>query len=343
MATIKEIADLAGVSRGTVDRVLNRRGAVSPQTEGKIMEIVRALDYRPNKAGTALAAQKKKYRIGVILFSENNPFFDEVMEGVRTKASELQDYGITTITRRVEFDVEAQINAIEELVKEGIHGLMLAPYNHILIQEKIDELIQRQIPVVTVNTDIAGSRRMAYVGSDYFRGGCMAAGLFALMTDGDVELGVITGSSNVLCHTERVKGLRHTLENSYPRIHISRILENHDDEFRSYMLTRQLLQEQPHINALFYAAAGVHGGCRAIEEFISESNARLKVITFDEVPTTLQMLKKGIISATISQQPCKQGSQSLDILFEYLTSGTMPGKEENFVEHSIKIRENING
>ena len=89
MTTIKDIADLAGVSRGTVDRVLNHRGAVSPQTADKIMEIVRALDYRPNKAGTALAAQKKKYKIGVILFSEHNPFFDEVMEGVCANAGAL--------------------------------------------------------------------------------------------------------------------------------------------------------------------------------------------------------------------------------------------------------------
>ena len=66
-----------------------------------------------------------------------------------------------------------------------------------------------------------------------------------------------------------------------------------------------------------------------------------KVITFDEVPTTLEMLKDGIISATISQQPVRQGSRSLDILFEYLTSGILPEQEQNFVELSIKIRENI--
>ena len=82
MTTIKEIAELAGVSRGTVDRVLNNRGAVHPKTAEKILDIARALDYRPNKAGTALAAQKKKYRIGVILFSRHNPFFDEVMEEI---------------------------------------------------------------------------------------------------------------------------------------------------------------------------------------------------------------------------------------------------------------------
>lgn len=337
MTTIKDIADLAGVSRGTVDRVLNNRGSVNPQTAEKIMDIVRTLDYRPNKAGIALAAQKKKYKIGVILFSENNPFFDEVMTGVSAKAAELQDYGITTITRRVEFDVNAQLDAIDDLLAEGIHGLMLAPYNHMHIQEKIDELVDRQIPVVTVNTDIEGSRRIAYVGSDYFQGGCIAAGLLSLMTSGSVELGIITGSSNVLCHSERIRGLRHMLDSSYPRIQIMDILENHDDEFESYALTRRLLEQSPEIDALFFSAAGVYGGCRAV----LESGRHPKVITFDEVPTTLDMLRQGIISATISQQPFRQGSRSLDILFEYLTSGTLPESEKNYVEHSIKIKENI--
>ncbi len=337
MTTIREIADLAGVSRGTVDRVLNNRGSVSPKTAEKIMGIAQAMGYRPNRAGIALAAQKKKYKIGVILFSENNPFFDEVMDGVREKAEELKDYGITTITRRVDFDADAQISAIDGLLLEGIHGLMLAPYNHMRIQEKIDELVARQIPVVTVNTDIGGSKRLAYVGSDYFQGGCTAAGLFALMTSGDVELGVITGSSNVLCHTERIRGLRHILERNYPRIQISEILENHDDEFESYELTKGLLFSHPQMDALFFTAAGVHGGCRAVKE----SGRCPKVITFDEVPTTLEMLRSGIISATISQQPHRQGSKSLDILFNYLTSGLLPEKELDFVELSIKIRENI--
>ena len=54
MATIKEIAALAGVSRGTVDRVLNHRGAVNPKTAEKILEIAQALDYKPNRAGIVL-------------------------------------------------------------------------------------------------------------------------------------------------------------------------------------------------------------------------------------------------------------------------------------------------
>ena len=63
MATMKEIADLSGVSRGTVDRVLNGRGSVRPETAKRVMEIAEQLNYQPNKAGLILAAQKKNLKI----------------------------------------------------------------------------------------------------------------------------------------------------------------------------------------------------------------------------------------------------------------------------------------
>ena len=59
MATIKQIANLAGVSRGTVDRVLNNRGTVNPETAAKVREIAALLNYTPNKLGKTLAIKKK--------------------------------------------------------------------------------------------------------------------------------------------------------------------------------------------------------------------------------------------------------------------------------------------
>ena len=337
MTTLKEIADLAGVSRGTVDRVLNHRGSVNPKTAEKVMNIVQALDYQPNRAGTALAAQKKKYKIGVILFGRSNPFFDDVMYGVRAKADELKGYGITTITRRVDFDVDAQLAAIDELVAEGINGLVLAPYNDLSLRGRINELSENHIPVVTINTDIGGSRRLAYVGSDYYQGGCIAAGLFALASPDTLSLGIITGSDGVLCHTERIRGLQTTLSASYAHINIVGIAENHDDEIESYTVTKELLAAHPNTDALFFTAGGIYGGCKAV----TESGLHPRIITFDEVPTTLELLKNGTILATISQQPYHQGYHALDILFEYLTSGIRPENELQYVSHSIVIRENL--
>ena len=149
MATIKEIAALAGVSRGTVDRVLNNRGSVNPATAEKIKEIAASLDYKPNRAGLVLAAQKKRLKLGVILFSLDNPFFVDVMEGVETKAEELAGYNCTVITKQIALNAESQLQAIDELLCEEVNGIALAPCNDDRIRERINELWEQGIPTVT--------------------------------------------------------------------------------------------------------------------------------------------------------------------------------------------------
>ena len=167
MATIKEIAALAGVSRGTVDRVLNDRGAVNPETAEKIRKIAKELDYKPNRAGLVLAAQKKRLKLGVILFSTGNPFFQDVLAGINEKAEELAGYNCTVITKQISFGVEAQLQAVKELLAEEVNGIAMTPYNDERIRDCINTLYEQGIPVVTLNTDIENSRRIAYVGSNY--------------------------------------------------------------------------------------------------------------------------------------------------------------------------------
>ena len=118
MATIKEIAELAGVSRGTVDRVLNNRGSVHPATAALVKEIARRLDYKPNPAGIALAAQRRNLKLGVLLFDTGNSFFDEVLKGVKEKQAELAGYNCSVLVRRVGFSAQAQIDAIAALEEE---------------------------------------------------------------------------------------------------------------------------------------------------------------------------------------------------------------------------------
>lgn len=339
MATIKEIAELAGVSRGTVDRVLNNRGSVNSATSEKIREIAKALDYRPNKAGLVLAAQKKKLKLGVILFSTDNPFFEDVIKGVLNKAEELSDYNCSVVIKKIRFDIEEQLKAIDELLEEEINGLAIAPYNDNRVRERIDDLFELGIPTVTLNTDIENSKRIAYVGSHYTHSGETAAGLMNLITMGQVQLGIVSGSPNILCHTERISGFCNTVTASYPHIHIVETVENNDDDFESYEKTMALLQSHPEINALFFAAGGVYGGCRAVTSL--ELEDKIKILAFDKVPTTKQLVEQGIIAATICQQPRVQGSKPLDILFSYLTAGSLPDKEYNYVAVDIRIRENI--
>ena len=339
MATIKEIAALAGVSRGTVDRVLNDRGAVNPETAEKIKKIAKELDYKPNRAGLVLAAQKKRLKLGVILFSTGNLFFQGVLDGIDEKAAELAGYNCTVITKQISIDVEAQLQAVEELLEEEVNGIAMTPCNDDRIRNCINALYEQGIPVITLNTDIENSRRLAYVGSNYARSGATAAGLLQLMTSGTVNVGIITGSSNILCHTERIAGFLNTLAPYSDRIHIVDTVEIHDDEVESYEKTTALLSAHPEINALFFAAGGVYGGCRSVETL--GRKGVIRIIAFDLVPTTRQMLENGTIAATICQQPRIQGSKPLSLLFAYLTTGENPEKEYHYVAVDVRIKENI--
>lgn len=336
MATIKEIAQLAGVSRGTVDRVLNNRGAVNPETEEKIRAIIKQLRYKPNKAGMALAAQKKKYRIGIILFSKQNPYFDEVMLGFEDKAEELSVYGCEIQVLRVAYHPEAQLSAIRACIKEHIDGLIITPYNDERIGNELNLLSRNGIPVITVNSDIEDTHRLSYVGSNYYASGQAAGALMKLVTSGSVRMGIINGDPNILCHTQRFSGFVDKLADN-PRFKVVDQGENYDDDQKSYELVSSMLREHSDINAFYFTAGGVYGGCRAIAELAPHKD--IKVISFDDVPTTVEMLERGIITATICQEPYWQGSKSLDVMFSYLSEADANIEENYFAELTIKIKE----
>ena len=228
MATIKEIASLAGVSRGTVDRVLNKRGQVSPEKEKKILEIAKALNYTSNIAGKTLAARKKLLKFGYVLMSAstNNPFFLDVVDGIESRAADLKDYGVSVEIRYATTlsDPSMQVRLIDELLAEGISGLAITPINHPLVAERIRQLTEKGFPVVTANTDLPDSGRLAYVGSDYFRSGQTAAGLMNIISNNQALIGVVLGSPLVLCHSERLAGFKQRIEEEYHGLQILRVL-----------------------------------------------------------------------------------------------------------------------
>ncbi len=94
MVTMKKIAEICGVSRGTVDRALNGRGRVNAETAQNILEVAKQLGYEPNPAGKALAARKNRPVIGVVIPSEGNPLFDEGLHGMKVAVKEYAIYGL---------------------------------------------------------------------------------------------------------------------------------------------------------------------------------------------------------------------------------------------------------
>lgn len=338
-ATIKQIAELSGVSRGTVDRVLNNRGKVKPKTEERVRAVAQQLGYKPNLAGKALAVRKKAPLIGVIVSSEENPFFDEVLRGIARAEEELKDYGVRVLLKQMKgYNVARQAELITEM-KDKVSALILNPINDFKIARLLSGMQESGTGIVAMNNDIENCERLCYVGSDYVRGGNAACGMMGLLTGGQAKVGVLLGSKKILGHNQRVEGFRAVMRERYPQMEIVDMAETNDDDVVAFEAARQMLCAYPRITALFVAAAGTYGVCRAVEAM--NKAGEITIVCFDAIPSTVEMMKKGLIKATICQQPFTQGNKSVHIAFDYVVSGMKPHKDRFIVKNEIKILENL--
>ena len=119
-------------------------------------------------------------------------------------------------------------------LEEQIHFLILNPINDERIAGKINELSEKNIPVITVNTDIEGSRRLCYVGCDYLKSGRTACGILGIATDGKGRVGIATGSVKILGHNQRIRGFYETQKKRFPELNILDIVETEDDKATGY-------------------------------------------------------------------------------------------------------------
>lgn len=339
MITIREIAELAGVSRGTVDRVLNGRGGVRDDIATRINRIVLEHGYRPNKAARALASHKKTHLIGVVFPSVDNKFFKAVLRGIRAAEKEVADLNVKLLCREItRFSVTDQLLCIEEMLQSGIDALAINPVNERIIVERLREMGEEGIPVITFNSDVQGTGRLAYIGCDYDRSGRIAAGLLGRFCPDGAAVAIVTGSLTSLGHSQRVNGFRQAALD-YPGLRVRTVVEMYDDEMTSYSKVGDLLKSGADIDAFFFAAGGQEGGIRAIREAGREGT--VKIVTVDLDPVTVEFLKSGIVSATICQQPYVQGHEAVRQLAMYVLYGEKPENEIQYTHSEIMIRESL--
>ncbi|WP_033171097.1 LacI family DNA-binding transcriptional regulator [Selenomonas sp. ND2010] len=337
MVTIKQIAELCGVSRGTVDRVLNNRGNVKPEKRQLVLETAKKLNYQPNPAGKALAARKKNPVVGVLIASEGVPFFDDVLLPMRKAALKYENYGMKVLWRSMRgFNVEEQCSIIDELASE-VNALIINPVNEPRVIEKLNDLVARGIFVVTINNDVDDCRRHCYVGTDYLQGGRTAGALLKMIAPPGIHAGVLMGSLSMQGHRQRLQGFLEVLEKTED-FQLTGVHENEDDDMISYEKTRQLLEEHPETNALFIISSGAYGAARAV---MAKNRRDIVMVVFDTIPSTIRMMHDHIIQAAIYQHPRQQGRKAMQVVFDYLVNGFRPDQKKYLMRNEIRILENV--
>jgi LacI family transcriptional regulator len=339
MVTMRKIAEIAKVSRGTVDKVLNNRPGVSDEVRKRVMEIAEALNYRPNVIGKALANQRKSFLIGVIVPPDTNPYFDDIKRGIYAAYEEVKDCGVKIIYQVMKsLEPNEQLHLIDFLVGKGISALTLNPINSTEVRDAIDRLVEQRIPVVTFTSDILESKRLCFVGLDVVKSGRVAGELMAKILQGRGKVAVVYGSRHILAHNLRIEGFTAVIE-QFPDITILEMVENLDRDDVSFEVTLSLLERHPDLDGLCLMSAGVGGAGKAIK-LLNRGN-QIKVISFDFVPDTVALVKEGVIDFTIGQNPFMQGYKPIKVLSDYLLFDRVPETDFFQVANDIRIRENI--
>lgn len=319
--TIQEVAEYAGVSRGTVDRVLNQRSYVREEVKERVLGAIQVLGYlsprqahQQNIEGTDLPAPLK---LGVLLPNWSGTFYKEITRGIEAAQSRLASKQVEVRILRCESDLPIEaIELLEQLKDWGAEGIALCALNDVAIEARIELLKECGIPCVTFNSDLPNSSRVCFVGQDYEKSGRVAAELIYKCTARQGKVLALAGNLEYYGHSARLRGFcehMHTL--GFPTNQII-VNETYNDYRVTYNKVLAALQEMPDIIAVYMVNRSVTGCTDAIEA--SGRTGTIRVVAHDMSERTKSLLRLGRLDFTITQDMYQQGYQPLLVLFDLL-------------------------
>lgn len=339
--TIKRIAELAGVSTGTVDRALHNRGRVDPKVAQRVKQIAEELNYQPNSVAKSLSIRNRNLKIAVILhLSTPNSFFDDVIAGIVRAREEIRDFGISVdMYPCQDFDPECQLQLIDKSIADGANGMVIVPINDNRIRSRLNELYEVNFPVAFLTNIMEDVHYLSYIGCNYRLSGQIAAGLLNMVSPKGGKLLLFFPSFQMYGHTLRAKGLCSQLEQEYPHILLQETCELTGDDIRDYQLTRGTLDQFPDTNLIVCPGAFSRGNLQALIE--SGYMSRAKILCYDYSSRIEAMIRSGEIFAALTQCPQEQGYTAVKTIFNHLCMDKKPPFRNNYIRTRILLRENL--
>lgn len=338
--TQQQIAELAGVSRGTVDRTLNNRGRVDPEVAARIRKIADQLGYRPNRAGSLLVRTKRPLCLGVIIQSVETPFMASVLREIENARAHMQELGAQLLIHSNKMiDLNGQLAVLDELQHKKIDGLAITPVEDDRICDCINQLTSKGVPVVTFNTDMPGSRRLCYVGQDNYLSGRTCAGLMNLLLGGQGKVLMITGYVSNLSQQRRIDGFCSEIRSTFPGISLLPLERCSDSDEIAKDIVMRVLKEDPEVRGIYFSGGGPPGGCQAIRDLSRINNVH--IICHDRTEQNVENVRNGLIDFLIDQDAYVQAVRPLEILLDYILTGTPPQNEYMLTRIDIQNRYNV--
>jgi LacI family transcriptional regulator len=338
--TVREIAGLAGVSIGTVDRVLYKRGRVAPETRARVEEIIERYQFTPNPIARRLK-RNRAYHFCVLLPNRDQDagYWGLALQGMQQAAEEIASLGVKT--EIIEFDRYRQKEfraAADAILGMKPDGLILSPIMPDRTKPFIEEIRQADIPCIFFDADMPGMEPICAVGQDSFRGGYLAGRLMRLFA-GDIKkpVAILDAHGEDYHIIRRREGfLQYAREYRFPTL-----VQEYSDYKGAEISVEEIdsfLRAHPDITGVFITNSMAHRVSEALKNRPPPRDILL--IGYDLIPNNRLSLEEGWIDAVISQRPEYQGRESLLNLYRRIVlNQQIPPRVE--IPLDVYFKENI--
>ena len=249
---IKDIARLADVSVGTVDRVLHGRTGVSEASRKRVEEILKQLDYQPNMYASALASNKKYLFVCLLPQHKEGDYWTDVELGMKRAVETFSDFHITlSVMYYDQYEYSSFINAGEEILKQEPDGVLLAPTIPEMTARFTDKLQEREIPYIFIDSNVASLNPLAFFGQKSDQSGYFAARMAMMLGECPKEIVIFRqineGRLGSNQQENREKGFRKYMQEHFPDCKIVELnlYAKRPDEDEALM--NRFFQENPQI------------------------------------------------------------------------------------------------
>lgn len=339
---IIDVARMAGVSAGTVDRVLHNRGKVSETNLRKIREVLASVDYHPNLVARSLASCRERTLAVIIPAFREGEYWADVDAGIARAAVGAERFNVRI--RRFffdQYDHSTFLRTLAEVRREQFDGVLLATLFSDSVVDYARELDAEGIPYVFVDSNIPGCSRLAYFGTSSFDAGVVAARLLSdrIPLDADIVVGSIVhrgdgGSNQCRCREE---GFRDYLDRAGFRGRLLGASLRLDDAAYNRRVLDGLFGGNPRIAG----AVTFNSTCYILANYLrSAGHAHVRLVGYDVIRRNREMLEAGVVTALVAQRPAAQGFHGVMALCDMLVSGRR-GPADNLMPIDIVLKENV--
>ena len=338
---IKDIAEQAGVSVGTVDRVLHGRPNVSAKSRAKVEEVLKRIDYQPNVYASALASNKRYKFLCLLPQHKPGEYWSEVEQGISKAQAFYNDFNTNfELFYYDPFNPESFTKSSLEMLKLEADGYIINPSTLAVTSALTDALTEREIPYVFIDSNIPELHPLAFCAQHATQSGYFAARVLHMCAP-DSELGIfrqavdgIVGSNQ---QRDREAGFLRYIHKHHPKTIIHKLELPNKNFGRQFELMDKFFKEHPNMHAGICFNSKVFG----VGEYLEKRGIKnFHLMGWDHLDRNNECLRAGYVEFLIAQHPWKQGYDCAKILIDYLIL-KKPSPRQNFVPIELITAENI--